>query len=286
MRMQRFLHSIPGRWFAAVCGYGLMVAPFGCQFQTLLNDNGDPLGAGGTGGDTEVLGTATTGMFIADDADDSLLIAGRSPAGESYFVHGLRDLARIDSILLRDQDGGESFIAFDSGWPVHVEAADGSYAHITYQEVSQERLTAEVELLNAADGFNETYLVDVDLQQAAEQVAELVRSVTGQDIETPADVDDAAKDGGRGQRITIFSPLFAIFVLPLVAIVTLTVVVLGQIVAAIYQVVAVTIHNVALIIFSPLFIIGGLINNTVTRVRIVPLSEVFDRLPPPPVIRL
>lgn len=279
--MHRFIRSIPGRWFAALCAYGLLVTPFGCQFQTLLNDEGGPLG-----GDSEVLGVSTTGMFIADDTDDSLLIAGRSPADGSYFVYGLRDdagnLARIDSILLRDEDGGESFIAFEDGWPVHVEAADGSYAHITYTEISQERLTAEVELLNLSDGFNETYLVDVDLQQAAEQVAELVAGVTGRQLETPAPVDDSAKDGGRRQRITIFSPLFAIFVLPLVAIVTLTVVVVGQIVAAIAQ----AIHDVAVIIFSPLFIIGGLINNTIGRIRIVPLSEVFDRLPPPPVVRL
>ncbi len=285
MRMHRFIRSTPGRWFAALCAYGILVAPFGCQFQTLLNDDGNPLGGGGGGGDTEVLSTSTTGMFIADETDDSLLIAGRSPTGGSYFVFGVRDdagnLARIDSILLREEDGGESFIAFEDGWPVHVEAADGSYAHITYQEITQQRLTAEVELLHVADGFNATYLVDVDLQQAADQVAELVSSVTGQELEAPEQVDDS-KDGGRKQRITIFSPLFAIFVFPLVAIVTLTVVVVGQIVAAIAQ----AIHNIALVIFSPLFIIGGLINNTVTRVRVVPLGEVFDRLPPPPVVRL
>ena len=105
MFTQRLIHSQSGRWLAALCGYALIVSPFGCEFQSLLTDT--------TGGD-EVLTTATTGLFINYSTSDSLLIAGRASSGDSYFVHGTRDsdgnLVEIQSIFVRQADGGESFV--------------------------------------------------------------------------------------------------------------------------------------------------------------------------------
>ncbi|MFQ5806926.1 MAG: hypothetical protein ACE5I3_10795 [Phycisphaerae bacterium] len=47
---------------------------------------------------------------------------------------------------------------------------------------------------------------------------------------------------------------------------------------------AVTLELVLLAVFSPLFLIAEILGDVVLRVELVPLSVVFDVLPPPPLV--
>jgi hypothetical protein len=273
--------TIGREWFCMLTCYSLLIAPFGCQ---LLNGGLDDGLVGGVGATSDV------GLFINEDTNDPLLMAGRNASGDAFFVFGTRDesgnLEEIESILVWTADGEESFIAFESGRPVHVRGANGSYAHISYNEVSPQQLTASVELYDAATGATTSYAVDIDLEQTAAQVAEAVRAATGQDLPTTTLVggEVVAKDGRQRVRITIFSPLFAVFVLPLVATVGLMTIILGQVLVAVYTLVAATVELVLLVAFSPLFLIAEILSDVVFRVELVPLWMTFDFLPPPPIV--
>jgi len=218
------------------------------------------------------------------------LVAGWNANGDAFFVFGTRAddgaLEEIESILVRMADGEESFIAFESGRPVHVQGPDGSYVHITYEEVSPQRLAANVELYNAATAEKSAYTADIDLEQTAAEIAELVRAATGQELETTALVGGEAvdKDGRQRVRITIFSPLYAAFVLPLLAAVGLMTIILGQVLVAVYVLVAATLELVLLAVFLPLFLMAEILSDVVFRVELVPLSLIFDFLPPPPIV--
>lgn len=276
MSIRSSWRTVGREWFCALTCYSLLIAPFGCEL----------LGGGLDGG------TLSTGLFINEDTEDPLLIAGRNANGDAFFVFGTRDesggLEEIESILVRTADGEESFIAFELGRPVHVQGADGSYVHIWYEEVSAERLTANVELYDAATGAQSTYTVDIDLEQTAAQIAEFVTQVTGQELETAGLVGNeiVVKEGQQRVRITIFSPWYAAFVLPLVAAVGLMTVVLGQVLVAVYALVAATMQLVLLAVFSPLFLIAEILDDAVWRVQLVPLTLVFDFRPLPPVVIL
>jgi uncharacterized membrane protein len=279
MSIRSAWRTIGWEWFCALTCYSLLIAPFGCE-----------LTAGGPGGGLlgGLGGALDTGLFINEDGDDPLLIAGRNADGDAFFVFGTRNdsggLEEIESIVVRTAGGDESFMAFQSGRPVHVEGADGSYAHISYEEVSAERLTAHVELYDAATGQESAYTVDVDLEQTAQQIAALVADVTGQELDASA--LSTAKESRQRVRITIFSPLYALLVMPIVAAVALTTVILGQVLVAVYALVAATVQLVLLAVFSPLFLLAEILSDTVWRVEIVPLSLIFDSLPTPPIVIL
>ncbi len=273
--------TIGREWFCMLTCYSLLIAPFGCQ---LLNEGLDDGLVGGVGATHDV------GLFINEDTDDPLLMAGRNASGDAFFVFGTRDesgnLEEIESILVRTADGEESFVAFESGRPIHVQGADGSCAHVSYDEVAPQQLAAGVELYDAATGETASYAVDVDLEQPAAQVAEMVRAATGQELETTTLLggEVVAKDGRQRVRITIFSPLFALFVLPLVATVGLMTIILGQVLVAVYALVVATVGLTLLAVFAPLFLIAGILGDVAFRVELVPLWQIFDFLPPPPIV--
>jgi len=279
---QTTLRGVLREWFIALCCYSLVIAPFGCQLQSSLFEDEDSSGG---------LNTSSAGLFINNDSGDPLLIAGRGADGDAFFVYGTRDangnLAEIDSIIVETAGGERSFVTFESGRPVHVQGPDGSYAHISYEEVSQSRLTATAEVFNAQTGAQQTYVVDVDLDLAVDQIAALVEQATGRQLKTTSlNKQMFDKDTLRGQRVTIFSPLFALFVVPLVAAVTVMTVVLGQILVFVYEVVVVALQTVLLVIFSPVFLIAQLLSEVVVRVEFVPLMDLFISIPPPPTIIL
>ena len=279
MSIRANLRSVAREWFVALCCYSLLIAPFGCQLQGSLFD---------TGGE---LNTSSAGLFINDDLDDPLLIAGRNGAGDAFFVYGTRDadgnLAEIESILVRTADGQESFITFESGRPVHAQGPDGSYVHISYVEVSSSRLAATAVLYNADTGQEQSFTADVDLEQTAAEIAGLVQRVTGQELKTTELASKGLdKDGLRALRVTVYSPLFTLFVVPLVTAVTLMIVVLGQILVAVYYLVVATLQAVLLSVFSPLFLVAALLSEVVLRVEFVPFTDLFIKIPPPPVVIL
>lgn len=283
MSMRSSGGAIAREWFWALTCYSLVIAPFGCQLQ-------------GVGSARDVLGSAAdtirTGLFINQDSDDPLLMAGRNANGDAFFVFGTRNadggLEEIESISVRTAAGEEAFITFESGRPVHVQGPDGSYVHISYQEVSAQRLTADVELYDATTTEKHTFQVDIDLEQTAAQIAERVREVTGRELETTALLADElpGKEGRQQVRITIFSPWYAAFVLPLVATIGLMTIVLGQVLVAIYAAVLVTLEAVLLAVFMPLFLIAEICGDVMFRVELIPLWMIFDSLPPPPIVIL
>jgi hypothetical protein len=273
-------------WLTALCAYALLVAPFGCEVQSLLLNDGDDSGGGASG-----LDTTSSGLFINSDDSSNLLAAGRDARGDAFYVFGTRDaqggLREIESILVQTADGGSSFIAFESGRPVLAEGPDGSYVHITYAQVSSSRLAATAELYDARAQQKSSYVVDVDLEQSAAQIAELVETITGRELKAPSVAGQSkSKDDGRSLRITIFSPLFVLFVIPLVVAVQATIVVLGQVLAAIFAAVAATIQAALLAALLPLFLISGLLGDVLIRIEFLSLFDVFDALPPPPLIVL
>jgi hypothetical protein len=275
------LRCLAREWFIAVSLYSLVIAPFGCELQGPLFDDGSG----------EELNTSSAGLFINDDVESPLLIAGRNSAGDAFFVYGTRgadgNLAEIESIVVLTAGGEQSFVTFESGRPVHAQGPDGSYVHITYEEVSPARLAAAAELYDARSGEKQTYRVDIDLAQAAEQIAALVQQVTGQELKV-TDLNSRALDKNdlRELRITVYSPLFALFVVPLVAAVALMTVILGQILIAIYELVVATIQAVLLTVFSPLFLIAALLNEVIVRIEFVPVTDLFITIPSPPIVIL
>ncbi len=269
--LQRISRGITREWLWGFTLFGLIISPFGCQLQQSGEDdavNSDPNRAG---------------LFINDNAGDPLLIFGRATPG-AFFVFGTRSagggLEEIESIVLRGSDGKESFITFSSGRPEHIQGTDGSYAHVTYNEVSAQRITATIEIFDAATAQQQDFSVDIDVQQTAAQIAALVTQLTGQKLEAPSTAGAATtKLDHRAVRITVFSPLFSLFIAPLAAILTLSTIVLGQILASIYAAVVASLQAVVLVIFSPLFLLTELFSETVVNIEFVPF---FDLLANPP----
>jgi hypothetical protein len=289
MRLARAVlsgRSAAGDLFVGLVCYSLVIAPFGCQ---LTSDPGNDPGA------SPFDPTVAAGMFINDDRDSDVLVGGRSAAGDEFFVYGERSadggIGEIDAILILAADGRQSFITFESGRPVHVRGPDGSYADIRYEAVGLDRLAGEVVLFDAATGASSSYQVEIDPRKTAAEVAALVQSATGRAVETVSAADAGTEKSHsdksnplNAQTITIISPLFALVVLPLVAAIALTTAILGQILVAIYTVIAVTLRAVLLAAFAPLFIIGAIFGDAVAHIEVLALDLAFIRIPLAPVV--
>lgn len=272
-------------WLAGLASLSLIVAPFGCQ----LTD-GSSGGGGGGGGAADDPNRA--GLFIGETSDGPLLLAARNAQGDALFAYGTRDAAgylrEVDSIVIRTAAGEESFILFESGRPTRVQGPDGSFARIVYAEVSAQRLAGTVELFDAASGATESHAVDIDLTLSAAQVAEQVRAATGRMLETVA-LDDFATAKALGAkadhelaRITIFSPFFAFFVAPFVAIVSTLTIIVGQIVTVLFAVVSTVVRALVLAVFAPVFLLTAILGGASVRVELLPLSTLFSTVPPRP----
>lgn len=259
----------------------LALGPAGCQLGALPPGGGGPLP-----GDLKKL----NGLMINDSPADGLLMAARNAAGDAFFVYGTRTasgrLDEVEQILVRTADGAESFIAFESGRPVHAEGPAGDYLHIMYDEVSTERLAGELEIFSAADGTVETFPFDVDLQQAAEQIAERIEQLTGQEVALTTVEDGQLKTGPMQTRITVFSPLFAAVVLPFVLLIEVVTVIVGQVLELISAVATVAVYSVLLVALAPFFAISELLSGSVINIRVVPLFDAFTAIPPPGTIEL
>lgn len=273
------LGSIAREWLAALACYSLLIAPFGCQLVGGGPDLGDVPGVG-----------PDAGLFIHDDFSDPLLVAGRNDDGDAFFVYGTRNsdggLEEVEAIVVEQAGGERSFIAFESGRPVHVEGPNGSFVHITYTEVSAERLVARVEFFNAVDEVTQTFPVEIDLRAVLQAIVSQVERVTGRELPI-TQVEEDITGGGKIRhaeqvRVTVFSPLFAIFVVPVVAIVALTQLILGQVLLAIVDGLTLAVRNVLFHALAPLFIVAALLNVSITRVQLVGIGTIFESVPPPP----
>jgi hypothetical protein len=270
-------------WCAALGSFGLLLGVPGCQVvQSGFDFNGD--GAGNS------IPTGP-GVFIASDHAQGAIAAARAPNGDLFFAYGTRgpsgELGEVQALLVQQTDGAESSIEFESGRATRVTGPDGSFARITYESVTTQRLTATVDLFDAAAGMSETHVVDVDLARAVNEVAEQVRAATGQTIAVVSDTQALAAAAGGGTqkaldsaaRITIFSPLLSLFVLPFVAVVAIMTSVLGQILVAMFSVVAIVAKVALLTIFAPFLLIGAIFSGALVRIDVLPLQTLFLAVP-------
>lgn len=285
MTQRKMLLSIGREWLAGLSALAFFVAPMGGCPSSGNN--------GGDGDAKDVLTNKSTGFFINDDDSSNLLVAGRNDDGNGFFVYGTRNargrIGEIESISLRTGSGEVSFLTFESGRPVHAEAPDGSYAHVSYNEVTSSRVTGEVEIFNAGDGSVTPLPFELDLQEAIDDVVQEVRDATGVDLRIVEVVGDdkieTRKAFDRSLEITII-PLYAAFVIPCATLIYTTTIILGQLLTALVATLVIAVQNIIIAIFTPFIVLAEIMSEVVRFVYIVPVITIFDAIPAPPVIVL
>nr|HPM24192.1 hypothetical protein [Phycisphaerae bacterium] len=273
------VRQLAREWLVTLLALALVIAPFGCQIQSIIDGGSD-----NTDGDS--LDTHTAGMFLNEDTSDPLMVAGRNAAGDAFYVYGARAVGgavgEVESILIRTAAGQQALMVFELGRPVYLEGPDGSYARITYNEVSLQRLQATVVVYDAVTQTTETAEAEVDLQKTATEVAALVESVTGRTLELPTAPADTAKLSQRA-----LGPLLQVLlVVPMLALSQLMIVIMGQMMTAVFAAVTVAFQAAVVAAFWPLFMFAALLGEVTVRVESVPLLDIFIELPPPPDIRV
>lgn len=279
MSNRRLVRQLAREWLVTLLALALVIAPFGCQIQSFIDGGSD-----NTDGDS--LDTHTAGMFLNEDASDPLMVAGRNAAGDAFYVYGTRAVGgavgEVESVLIQTAAGQQALIVFELGRPVYLEGPDGSYARITYNDVSLQRLQATVVVYDAVTQTTETAEAEVDLQKTAAEVAALVESVTGRTLELPTAPADTAKLGQRA-----LGPLLQVLlVVPMLALSHLMIVIMGQLMTAVFAAVTVAFQAAVVAAFWPLFVFAALLGEVTIRVESVPLLDIFIELPPPPDIRV
>lgn len=278
MRSRKILRQTAREWFCGLTCLSLILAPMaGC-----------PAGDGGDdgGGDPK----SAPGLYINDDNNADAVVGARAADGAVFFVFGARGpnggLNRIDSIAVTTADAKDAFVTFESGRPVHAQGPDGSYLHISYSNVTPTSLDADIDLFDAATATTTNYQTSIDLEQTAAQVAALVQERTGLDITPITVLDDntiqTGKTHGRSLSIVML-PLIAIVVIPLAGAILGLSTILGQVLYAVFSVVAAAIQVVLIVILSPIFLIAEIFSGAVVSVRFMTLNEIFDFVPYPPV---
>ncbi len=288
MRWNRVLRVLGHDVLVCLLFVSLTVAPFGCQLVNVPN---------GLNGDGTVVDDSppATGLFINEDRADPLAAAARVEGAGAVYVYADRGEAgnfeQLNSVIIETPDGGQSFLEFESGWPVRVQGADGSYAAIEYDQVSFERLAGAVTLFNAADGTTQSFSFEVNPQQSVEEVAAAIEAATGQELEIfdalaagqarglnqAAALDKAA--GRSSVEVTIFSPLFTLFVAPFVLAIGLAVAVVGQVMLVVIEAAAAVAQAWIVILFAPIFLIGALLNDASVDIEVRPLWTIFEDPP-------
>jgi hypothetical protein len=223
------------------------------------------------------------GLYVNEDLNDPLIAGGRNARGDEFFVYGTRTsdgaIGEIDSVLVRTADGQESFVIFELGRPVWLQGADGSYIEIVYNRVSPGRLSASATVFNAATGESQTVPVEIDLQRAADEVAQAILGLTGLGVEVPS----AASPGTAKWQQRAVGPLVAgAIVATLVAASHLAIVITGQVMQAVFEGVAVAMQAAVVAAFMPLYLFSGMLGEVTVSVGTYPLLEIFVELPAPP----
>ena len=269
MLSRSFARSILGQWVTTFTCLGLIIAPFGCETVTVLQDGKD----------------GEFGWFVNADKASDVLLGARATGGESLFAYGTwapdGEIDEITAILLRDAEGNESFITLESGRPVHLQAADGSYAHITYNEVSEERLAWTVELYDADTDTAQEFSGEVDLQQALADALAAFTDLTGIEVPEVANPEEENAKGVSRSAETVYYPAFMI---PFVYLAYFISFVATQIMTVVYSAVALALQATVLAIYAPVLILAQITNGLLLwPVQTVWLAFVFGRMPLIPV---
>jgi hypothetical protein len=137
------------------------------------------------------------------------------------------NIDEITGAVLRDKDGSEAGVVFENGRPTSAYGFDGTTLDITYDEVTQTRLKGQVDIHFADSDVAEndrdqTINFDVDLEQAAAELAQRVADLLGLTVsnaEPPTSSDGRArlpddpavpfgKDLSRSQLFIYFAPFY------------------------------------------------------------------------------
>lgn len=153
----------------------LLVGPAGCQ-TNLFN-----IGAPGT--------PNPFGLLINTDLGSDLLGAVRLNNGDNVFLYGkFLDsglIERIDGASYRNANGQVAKVELANGLVTKATSFDGSSISMTYDEISTERLKGTVTLNFAGiagDDATQTIPFDIDLAQAAADVAAEIQDFLGIDV--------------------------------------------------------------------------------------------------------
>lgn len=272
MIRERFIRSIPGQWFCTMMGVALVIAPFGCETAVVLDPGNVSLDK--------------VGFAFNKDASSDLLMSLSGEDGNTVFVFGSRNetsITSISAVTIRDADGNESFITFESGRPVHVQAADGSYAHITYQNVGLDGLQALVDIYDAVEDTDDQVVIDIDLQETLATWAQRFEEETNVELpvvnavgEDQAKTLNAAQAGG-----VVFVP---VFVVPFTTLVTTTSLILSQVFVYMVRFVALATASIITAIMYPFIVLAEITRTAlVLPAVIIDMITFFDVVPTVPV---
>ena len=274
MRLSNFSHSILAPWVMALGIPALVMAPFGCETLSLLQIASSDEGQ--------------FGWFVNPDKTGDLLLGARAPSQACLFAYGSfkenGDIDRITGVVLRDAEGNESFISLDDkGWPVHLEIADGSYAHLEYSEQTDTHVAGQLRLYNAQEQTEEIHSFDVDLDQALATLADEIEQLAGQQLEVLPDPNARPLTNGAKSGPAAATVVYPLFVLPFVAMAYLV----SYVAAAIFNAVALVVTEVVRVtliaVFAPLFLLAEVTNAVLfLPLRTTSLVTVFGVLPPTP----
>ena len=258
----------------------------------LDNLNSNNLNAN-SGDSSRPLDENSVGFFINNDTDSDLLIAGRGLGKDEFFVFGTRQGTgypdQVQSILVRTASGQESFINFDDGWPVYAEGPDGSFARIRYVVRTQAEIVANVTIHDGTTEEEEIVPVSFNGFQTAQQVANRILQLTRRTVEiprvptsntfSPRGELSGLQGDDRASRVLIGSVLFSAFVVTLIPVIEFTVAILGQVLTNIWDAAVSVVQQTIAIIFTPLFLIGGIIDDSLSRIEFTPLLDIIIEIP-------
>jgi hypothetical protein len=155
----------------------LIAGPAGCQ--TGIFDFGTPV----TGGSNPF------GLLINNNTASDILGAIRLANGDNVFLFGKFQesglIERIDGASFRNSAGQVAKVELTNGLVSKATSFDGSTLTMTYDEISTARLRGTVDLFFAAltgDDANQSIPFDIDLAQAAADVATDIQNFLGIDI--------------------------------------------------------------------------------------------------------
>jgi hypothetical protein len=169
---------------------------------------------------------STLGFLINTDTASDILGAVRLADGSAVYAYGTflpdGNIGELQAAVLVSAAGQEAAITFENGLARKARGFDGSTLNITYDEISPQRLRGRVDLFFAAAApgeQNQSIAFDVDLLQAAADLAQQVQQLTGLTISAqppPQDPNGRAivpapagpKTAGQSQLILVFAPFY------------------------------------------------------------------------------
>lgn len=256
MRLTKLPYTIAGEWIATLTAVALLIAPTGCQLADII--------IGPIPGDTD----NPFGLLVNTDTSSNMLGAIRLDDGRTAMLYGTFNedgtVRTVTGAAFRDENGQTAGITFENSRPKKGVGFDGSTIEFEYDEVTTERLKGRVILTPADTGTAETVEFDVDLQAAAEQLAQMAADLAGLDISETEPPDGAAKKiipsddkrGGQEVGFVLGMTMTIVFiVLGYVMVAVMVQAMQAAIIAAAAASIAVT-QAVIVAAFSPFILMG------------------------------